>query len=117
LAPLRAAAGPTQAQKQKNKLGSAVSPLPRHSGANQLAQNQAQIERPCELVQDGETGWLVPAGIPVELALRLRGLIHDYQEREAMGIAGRQRALLFSVSRMVEQAIAVYDGVWSRYSS
>jgi glycosyltransferase involved in cell wall biosynthesis len=64
----------------------------------------------CELVQNGETGWLVPPAAPAELAQRVRELIHDGLMREAMGIAGRQRALhLFPISRMVEQTIAVYD--------
>jgi glycosyltransferase involved in cell wall biosynthesis len=62
------------------------------------------------LVQNGETGWLVPPAAPAELAQRVRELIHDGLMREAMGIAGRQRALhLFPISRMVEQTIAVYD--------
>ncbi len=65
-----------------------------------------------ELVQDGETGWLVAAASPGELATRLRELISDERRREAMGIAGRQRALRdFSIAKMVEQTIAVYDGL------
>lgn len=46
-----------------------------------------------ELVQNGETGWLVPAAAPAQLAHRLRELINDRQKREAMGVAGRQRAI------------------------
>ena len=66
-----------------------------------------------ELVQDGETGWLVPAAAPAELATRLCELICDDQRREAMGIAGRQRALRdFSIARMVEQTVAVYNGLF-----
>ncbi len=64
----------------------------------------------CELVQNGETGWLVPPASPAELAQRVRELIRDSRRREAMGIAGRERALhCFPISRMVEQTIAVYD--------
>lgn len=66
----------------------------------------------CELVQDGETGWLVPPAAPVALAQRMSQLIHDRRIREAMGIAGRKRALdCFSISRMVDQTVAVYDGL------
>jgi len=69
----------------------------------------------CELVLDGETGWLVPPANPGGLALRARALILDRQMREAMGIAGRQRALRqFPLSRMTEQTIAVYDGLFAR---
>jgi len=68
----------------------------------------------CELVRNGETGWLVPAAAPAELAHRLRELINDRQKREAMGIAGRERALRdFPMSRMVDQMIAVYDGLFT----
>lgn len=67
-----------------------------------------------ELVQDGETGCLVPVAAPAELTTRLRELISDDRRREAMGIAGRQRALRdFSIARMVEQTVAVYDGLFT----
>ena len=68
-----------------------------------------------ELVQDGETGWLVPAAAPTELTSRLRELISDDRRREAMGIAGRRRALRdFSIARMVAQTVAVYDGLFAQ---
>ena len=68
-----------------------------------------------ELVKDGETGGLVPAAAPAELATRLRELISDDRGREAMGIAGRLRALRdFSIARMVEQTVAVYDGLFTQ---
>jgi glycosyltransferase involved in cell wall biosynthesis len=63
-----------------------------------------------ELVRDGETGWLVPANNPEELARRLRQLAGSAQARSAMGGAGRIRALReYSTTRMVEQTVAVYD--------
>jgi len=65
-----------------------------------------------ELVQIGETGWLVPPAAPADLAQRVSQLIRDSRKREAMGIAGRKRASdYFSTSRMVDQTIAVYDGL------
>jgi glycosyltransferase involved in cell wall biosynthesis len=66
-----------------------------------------------ELVQNGETGWLVPPAAPVDLAQRLSQLIHDSRKREAMGIAGRKRASdCFSIPQMVDQTVAVYDGLF-----
>lgn len=63
-----------------------------------------------ELVRDGETGWLVPAASPAELATRLGELISNGPERESMGKAGRERALRdFSIARMVDGIVAVYD--------
>lgn len=67
-----------------------------------------------ELVEVGETGWLVPAANPPELAARLRELICDVRRREEMGNAGRLRVLRdFSVSGMVDQTIAVYDALFA----
>jgi glycosyltransferase involved in cell wall biosynthesis len=68
-----------------------------------------------ELVQNGETGWLVPAAAPAELAMRLRELMSDRRICERMGNAGRRRAIReFSNARMVEQTVAVYDGLFPK---
>jgi glycosyltransferase involved in cell wall biosynthesis len=66
-----------------------------------------------ELVVHGQTGWLVPPAAPVDLASRICELLQNDKMREAMGVAGRQRALQdFPISRMVEQIVAVYDGLY-----
>ena len=66
-----------------------------------------------ELVVHGQTGWLVPPATPVDLASRICELLQNDKMREAMGVAGRQRALQdFPISRMVEQIVAVYDGLY-----
>jgi len=46
-----------------------------------------------EVVAEGETGLLVPPGDPVELALALNVLLADPARAEAMGQAGRKRAV------------------------
>jgi glycosyltransferase involved in cell wall biosynthesis len=67
-----------------------------------------------ELLRDGETGWLVPAASPAELARRLQDLILDRRRRESMGNAGRKRVLdNFSVARMIDQTTAVYDELFA----
>ena len=49
-----------------------------------------------------------------QIAQHVRELILDGGLREAMGNAGRQRALRsFPISRMVEQTVAVYDKLTS----
>jgi glycosyltransferase involved in cell wall biosynthesis len=64
----------------------------------------------CDLVVDGETGFLVPTSVPADLAARILELVNDASRREAMGIAARQRAIdRFPMSRMIEQTFAVYD--------
>jgi glycosyltransferase involved in cell wall biosynthesis len=65
-----------------------------------------------ELVREGETGFLFPAGAPTELASSARELVNDRDKRFSMGIAGRRRAAQhFSVTQMVDRMIAVYDEI------
>jgi glycosyltransferase involved in cell wall biosynthesis len=63
-----------------------------------------------EAVVDGETGLLVPPDDPVELARALDSLADEPARRDAMGEAGRARALEhFTSARMAERFEAVYD--------
>jgi glycosyltransferase involved in cell wall biosynthesis len=63
-----------------------------------------------ELVANQNTGILVGPGDKVEIANAIRELIQQDHLRQTMGSAGHQRAKeLFSVNRMVEQTIEVYD--------
>jgi len=63
-----------------------------------------------EVVEDGKTGWLVPAGDPMQLAERLRMLLLDPEKRERMGIQGHARArACFSEQRMVAEITEIYD--------
>jgi glycosyltransferase involved in cell wall biosynthesis len=65
-----------------------------------------------ELIEDGKTGYLVPPSDVAALTGRLRFLILEPECRQAMGAAGRRRAVkLFSVDRMVAKIAAVYDSL------
>jgi glycosyltransferase involved in cell wall biosynthesis len=65
-----------------------------------------------EVVEDGQTGYLVPPSDVTALSERLRLLILDPKGRRAMGAAGRERARnLFSADRMVAEIAAVYDSL------
>jgi glycosyltransferase involved in cell wall biosynthesis len=65
-----------------------------------------------ELIEDGRTGYLVPPSDVAALAKCLRLLVLDPKRRQAMGAAGRQRALEhFSVDRMVAEIAAIYDSL------
>lgn len=58
----------------------------------------------------GETGLVVPVGDAPALGAALAGLLADDALRTRMGERARERALAdFSVARMVERTLAVYD--------
>ena len=63
-----------------------------------------------ELVQDGVTGFLVPAGDPDALASRLERLVSDSALRCKMGEEGARRVdERFSAARMIEQIHQIYQ--------
>ena len=61
-----------------------------------------------DLVVDGETGILVPPDSPEALASAISALIDDPGLMRSMTEKGRERALLFSVDRMIEATLDVY---------
>ena len=64
---------------------------------------------PLEIVVEGETGHLVAAGSPPELANVLIKLLNDSTARERMGSAGRRRFVeRFTAGRMARDVLAVY---------
>jgi glycosyltransferase involved in cell wall biosynthesis len=63
-----------------------------------------------EIVADGVTGVLVPTEDPVAVAAEVSGLLADPARAAAYGAAGLERARQkFSVERMVDRTIAVYE--------
>ncbi len=63
-----------------------------------------------ELVQDGQTGLLVPPQDPTALAQALITLLNDHGRATQMGQAGRQRiADHFTIEQMVTQTEALYE--------
>lgn len=66
----------------------------------------------CETIEDGITGCLIPAADEVACAATILDLLGDRERAEAMGRAGRARALaLFGEPAMVDRLIGVYDRV------
>jgi glycosyltransferase involved in cell wall biosynthesis len=62
-----------------------------------------------DVVRDGETGFLVPAGATGELAERLAQLAVDPELRERMGRAGRDDVLArYAVDRLVDDVDLLY---------
>src|SRR5262249_19545614 len=65
-----------------------------------------------ELVQDGVTGLLVPAGNPELFASALERLLQDPGLRSRMSQAARERAeQMFSVKRQVDQLLALWSEI------
>jgi glycosyltransferase involved in cell wall biosynthesis len=63
-----------------------------------------------EIVADGETGLLVPPDDPERLGEAVSSLLADPARTEALGRAGLERARsTFSVARMADETIAVYE--------
>lgn len=68
-----------------------------------------------ELVQDGETGLLIPCGDVDACAAAVRKLAGDPVLRRAMGAAGRQRVCEhYDVGRMVRQVEDFYWKLWEK---
>jgi glycosyltransferase involved in cell wall biosynthesis len=65
-----------------------------------------------ELVIDGVTGYLTPAGAVDAMADRITDVLSDLPGAKAMGAAGRRRAESeFSLSACVAATVAVYDAM------
>ena len=67
-----------------------------------------------ELIEDGRSGILVPAGDTAAFAAAMDRLVRDAELRRSLAAAGPERAAEFSVERMVRGTQAVYDAVLTR---
>jgi teichuronic acid biosynthesis glycosyltransferase TuaH len=65
---------------------------------------------PAEVITDGIDGLLCPPGDPAALALLLRRLADDVDERVRLGVGGRNRAADFTPQVVAQQVRAVYLG-------
>ena len=64
-----------------------------------------------DLIDDGETGILVPPGDVGALAAAMEGLIRDAALRDRMGQRARVRSEAFTIERIVPRFIALYQDV------
>lgn len=71
-----------------------------------------------EVVIDGETGLLVPAGNPDAMAEAIARLARQPDLRRKFAVAGRERVLRqFTIQRQVEQTASLYLSEWNRRTS
>lgn len=69
----------------------------------------------CELIVDGQTGWLVPPADPQVLADRLRRVLGDAEQRRRFGAAGRERVRRhFSSAEMARRIYQLYGELFER---
>jgi glycosyltransferase involved in cell wall biosynthesis len=65
-----------------------------------------------EVIEDGVNGYLVPPGNPERLAQRIRDVLRDDVDRQAMGENGRQRILdEFTFEAQARQYLQLFDGL------
>ena len=71
-----------------------------------------------EIVQDGESGLLVPPRDRAALAAAMQILLQDRALRRYMGLLGEDRVeSVFSVQRMAEETLAIYQQIQPKGSS
>ncbi len=71
-----------------------------------------QTEGAGEIIQDGETGLLVPIGETEQMAQAITSLINDHERRQQMTDAARMAVKeKFSLARMVDETEALYGEV------
>jgi glycosyltransferase involved in cell wall biosynthesis len=64
-----------------------------------------------EVIDDGVTGVLVPPGDPLALADAVARILGDEPLRRSMGMAGQQRAAMFSSPAHAQKILEVYSSV------
>ena len=65
-----------------------------------------------EIVEHGESGWLVPPSSPEALAEAIRMMWNDAELRQRLGEGGRQRILeKFNWRKAAEETLAVYEEI------
>lgn len=70
-----------------------------------------------EVVRDGETGVLVPAGDVAAIADHVLALVRDGDRRRAMGAAARAHVQDFTAQRQAERCAALYEELLARRSA
>jgi glycosyltransferase involved in cell wall biosynthesis len=67
-----------------------------------------------EVVEHGATGLLAPTEDPAALGNHIAAILEDHALAARLGDAGRMRAADFSIERLTDRTLAVYERVLSR---
>jgi hypothetical protein len=71
------------------------------------------VDGACDVVRDGETGFLVTPHKPLEMAERILTLLNDKALCNKMGYVAQQRSNYFSKQRMLEHVESLYQELHS----
>jgi glycosyltransferase involved in cell wall biosynthesis len=94
-------------------LGGAAEPL--LSGVPVVASNVGGLP---DLIQDGETGWLVPSANPAALAAAIEGALSNRQEAQSRTTRGQALARhLLDVERTGREVAGIYEDILSQQAT
>jgi glycosyltransferase involved in cell wall biosynthesis len=69
---------------------------------------------PSEIIQDGETGFIVPVNNPQAMAEKIICLLENQKDARYMGLKGRQKVMShYSLEKMINRNIALFDQLGS----
>ncbi len=68
-------------------------------------------------VEDGVTGFLVPAGEPDALAEKLRLVLLDRELRARLAMHARQRAQAYTWQSVADHVLNLYEELWLQKTS
>ncbi|MGC8788035.1 MAG: glycosyltransferase [Anaerolineae bacterium] len=68
-------------------------------------------------VEDGVTGFLVPAGEPEALAEKLRLILLDHELQAQLAVHAREKAQHYTWQSVADQILSLYEDLWSQKTS
>ncbi|MBC7261937.1 MAG: glycosyltransferase, partial [Chloroflexi bacterium] len=67
-----------------------------------------------QTVEDGVTGFLVPAGEPEALAEKLRLILLDHELRAQLAVHAREKAQRYTWQSVADRILSLYEDLWSQ---
>ena len=71
------------------------------------------VDGACDVVRDGETGFLVTPHNPSEMADRILALLNDEELCKKMGAIAQERSSYYSKQRMLDHHEALYEELYN----
>ena len=71
------------------------------------------VDGACDVVRDGETGFLVTPHNPLEMADRILALLNDEELCKKMGAIAQERSSFYSKQRMLDHHEVLYEELYN----